>query len=55
MVFTGINANHLFNLVGLTDPKFSKMKLKVPQKNQICFCKTINIVQLCHSNKEEAL
>ena len=45
----------MFSLMGPSDPNFSKIHIEVLQKNQICFYKTLNIIQSCSDNKKEVL
>ena len=52
---TSGHINLMFSLMGPSDPNFSKIHIEVLQKNQICFYKTLNIIQSCSDNKKEAL
>ena len=48
------HTNLIFSLTGPSDPNCSKIKKKILQKSQICFCKTLNIIQ-SWSNKKETI
>lgn len=46
------HTNLSFSLTGPSDPNYSKIKKKILQKSQICFCKTLNIIQSWSNSKE---
>ena len=47
------HSNFIFSFTGPTDPNFSKIRIKTSQKDQICICKTSDIIQSCSNNKKK--